>query len=540
MAGRPTRAVLLALLCFGCDDTGGEAPPDPDVGRASLGDATPDARPSDDGVPFLDVGVDPDGAPTPDATTTDEGLLADGAVQADAADPFDPVDEVIIVGGAPADAPERFASAPEAEGCAPRLVYPEPLTVFPRNMSGLRFQWDEDGHDLFALEITAGPLTMRWFTAEAHVTPDGDPWEALLRTAAGQALEVRLVGLGGAGDQACPTPRTTVFVDTSSLEGAVYYWSTGDIGIMRLAQGEAAPEPFLTPGTAPEINCPACHALSRDGTRIAFTRTSFPPFGDMATSNTADPRRLLYDPAGVAGYFPSFAPDSRHIVAGAGGRLVIRSADTGEEESALALPPNTVGGSPDWSWQGDRIVAALGQTGLFNPIPDVGISGGGLYQWELGEDGAWGDPAELVPIAGNGELSNDRPAYSPNGAVIAYERRGADPNEDTQGNDTAELWILHSAGGQPTPLTAANQGPGLGNSWPKWAVTDNRGKLWVAFSSLRPYGRVTNGGNPQIWVAAIERDTPAGQDPSSPAFWLPYQNPESGNHIPYWSAYHKE
>ena len=65
-------------------------------------------------------------------------------------------------------------------------------------------------------------------------------------------------------------------------------------------------------------------------------------------------------------------------------------------------------------------------------------------------------------------------------------------------------------------------------------------RRWLAFSSLRPYGSVAPGGeNPQIWITSISGEPVPGEDPSTPAFWLPYQNIESGNHIPYWAAYEK-
>ena len=525
--------VCAMLLLAGCDDGGGGANV-ADSGIRALADALRE----DVGV--LDAAAEADvGTPAPDPDQGVDGALPDDAgppPPVDAAPP--PPNGAGVEGGAPEDAPERFDGAPEAQGCGPSLVYPEPLTRLPRNIEGLRFQWDAEGNDLFRLELRVGDLRMTWFTGATHVTPEGDNWAAILRRAQGDEVEVRLSALRG--DVVCVAPQTTLFVDRSALKGAVYYWSTTDFGIMRLAQGDRAPEPFLTPAVAPEINCPACHALSRDGSRIAFTRTIFPPFGDLAASDVDDPRALNYDPAGVAGYFPSFSPDNTRLVAGAAGQLVVRDTDNGDNIENLPMPADRVGGSPDWSWQGDRVVAAFGASGITNPLPDVGINLGGIAEWRLQDDLSWTEPAALVPVPPNGEPGNDRPAYSPDGTWIAFERRGADPDDETAGNSTAALWILPGEGGAPVALDRANQAPGLGNSWPKWAITDSQGNLWLAFSSLRPYGHVAGGGNPQIWVTAIDRDAPPGADPSSPAFWLPFQDSESGNHIPYWAVFDKE
>ena len=58
--------------------------------------------------------------------------------------------------------------------------------------------------------------------------------------------------------------------------------------------------------------------------------------------------------------------------------------------------------------------------------------------------------------------------------------------------------------------------------------------LWLAFSSKRSYA-IDPGTKPQVWVSAID---PAkildGEDPSSPAFWLPAQNPDTDNHASIW------
>ncbi len=611
------RWLALALLCLGCDDSGGgEADPQQDVRSPGLVDAQrPDSAAGDARItPEDDARAEPDSASPDSATTEADAAQNEGAlsllparatlelgegplpslqyalelipVQGDA-QPVDAreaawsvtppalgeVDEAglfrssgmagsgrvraewqglsaeavvdvqsfedFLAPGTPPDAPERFEQAAPGADCAPNLVYPAPLTAFPRNIQGVEFQW-QASHELYALEFTAGQLSIRWFTAGQALIPDGEPWAALLRNASGNALRLRFRGLrsvGGAA-QACEGPELSFLIDPSTLAGAVYYWSTTDAGIMRLAQGDTAPEPLLTPAVAPEINCPACHALSRDGTRIAFTRTTFPPFGDLATSLIELPRELSYEPTGVLGYFPSFAPNGERIVAGAGGQLLIREFETGAEVGRLPMPMDRVGGSPDWSWQGEAIVAAYGASGLANPLPDVGISGGDIAEWAA-DDADWSDP--MVLVQRDGDSSLDRPAYSPEGGWIAYERKGRDPDPESDGNPNTELWVYHRDSGQTVRLDGANGLEPNGNAWPKWAVTDNRGRLWVAFSSLRPYGNIVGREvRPQLWVAGIDPGAEPGTDPSSPAFWLPYQNPQSGNHIPYWAVFHKE
>ena len=205
----------------------------------------------------------------------------------------------------------------------------------------------------------------------------------------------------------------------------------------------------------------------------------------------------------------------------------------------------TVGGSPDWSWQGNRIVAVVGPSGLMNPIPNAGISSGSIYEWIRRDDLTWPSPNEIIEAT---DLTwNTNPAYSPDGSIIAFNVESDDPNGgDSMGNSNVELWIKHVGDtSAPIRLDAANQDTFLGNSWPKWSPVDGRGRMWLAFSSIRDYGHIltnsrTDTPRPQIWITAIQLNTPVGIDPSAPAFWLPFQSISSGNHIPYWAPYEKQ
>ena len=92
--------------------------------------------------------------------------------------------------------------------------------------------------------------------------------------------------------------------------------------------------------------------------------------------------------------------------------------------------------------------------------------------------------------------------------------------------------------GAVTDLTLANQEGG--NSWPKWSpfIQMHRGRtiLWLTFSSRRAYGwRLNAGQTAQIWMAAFDPEKAlAGEEPSYAAFWLPFQDIATGNHIAQW------
>ncbi len=449
----------------------------------------------------------------------------------------------VIEPGTPPDAPAQFDRAPAGQNCGPTWIYPEPNTAIPSNLIGFTLQWAANGHHLYKVEFAVGGARIDWFVNTNELTPSGDNWINLLRSAGGQTMTVTVTGLGGQGDNACEGDHLPIIVDVSEMIGAIYYWSTTDFGIMRIPIGDLQPEPFLNPAVSPEINCPACHALSRDGQRIALTRTTFPPFGELFISAIADPRQPYYDPSQHIGYFPSFSPRGDRLVAGNGGHLVITDVLTGAEIERLPCPANKVAGEPDWSWTEEKIVAAYGNSGLENPIPDVGIGSGEIARWIKGaNDATWSDPEVIVER--DGDLTNDRPAYSPDGTWIAFQRSGAAAQQgQATSNASNALWIVPAAGGvAPIELANANKGLNMGNAWPKWAPVNGGGRLWLAFSSLRDYGAKLQQGaepRPQLWVTGIDPNAPPGTDPSSPGFWLPGQNMESGNHIPYWAVYQK-
>ena len=111
---------------------------------------------------------------------------------------------------------------------------------------------------------------------------------------------------------------------------------------------------------------------------------------------------------------------------------------------------------------------------------------------------------------------------------------------------TAALYLVSAAGGTPVKLQRANGTGDVTNSWPKWAPALAANKVWwLAFSSTRDYGHVLvnstrqeikGSKKPQIWITAIQvNKLGGGSDPSFPAFWLPGQRIDSGNHIPFWT-----
>ncbi|MCK5795634.1 MAG: hypothetical protein KAI47_00510, partial [Deltaproteobacteria bacterium] len=111
----------------------------------------------------------------------------------------------------------------------------------------------------------------------------------------------------------------------------------------------------------------------------------------------------------------------------------------------------------------------------------------------------------------------------------------------------ASLWMIPvDDKGGPVLLKSANNPNNVtgsyGNSWPKFApfVQTYKGRklMWLTFSSRRDYGlRLVGKGQAQIWMTAIDVGrAEMSTDPSYPAFWLPFQDIHTGNHIAQWTA----
>ena len=117
--------------------------------------------------------------------------------------------------------------------------------------------------------------------------------------------------------------------------------------------------------------------------------------------------------------------------------------------------------------------------------------------------------------------------------------------EDAYNDASAELWVVKADGSAPPiKLDTANIGGGLTNSWPRWApfsgtYGDQHDPIyWLTFSSKRDFGvRLVGAAEPQIWMTPFfPSRAAAGQDPTAPAFWLPFQDIATSNHIAQWTT----
>lgn len=439
--------------------------------------------------------------------------------------------KVVLGPGATAGAPGRFGGG--AVGPAPTVVYPTDGVIVPQNMNLLELHFRPGARqDLFRLQLKNDSAELDIYFSCMAVgggcvySPDEATWTLLASGARGGTYRYTLAGVDPAGAIGTSPARSLAFSE-EPITGGLYYWNAGGGRIQRYDFGLRTQnaEAFLDPPRAGALACVGCHALSRDGKKMAVG-TDFPGIFkvfDVAT------RTSLY-PGMPSASFYSFSPDATQLLAADGAAISLVDAMTGLPTSMPLLSPGTM---PDWSPDGDHIVYTRPQTPpIFGVVPSVSD---GSIALVTRSGGGFGAPTILVPYASGQNAFY--PAFSPDGRLVAFNRSSGpsfSDNMPTMPTDKT-VWIVGTAGGAPIRLGASTSED---DSWPKWAPDVQRYRggslMWLTFSSRRAYG-LRQSGTPQLWMTAIDPAKAAmGADPSAPAFWLPFQDPASGNHIAQW------
>ncbi|HEY0253392.1 MAG TPA: hypothetical protein VGC41_17780, partial [Kofleriaceae bacterium] len=335
-----------------------------------------------------------------------------------------------------------------------------------------------------------------------------------------------------------------VDVTNENARGGIYYWtSSNGAAVWRydIAAPDIAPAPFFT--TAP-AQCMGCHALSRDGSRIAVTLDGGGGRGslwDVGSQVRIGTDVSLWD-------FSAFnvAADKVITIDSQTSTMNFRNvADSSILVPAIpSLTPGAFPSEPEISPDNSKLV----NVEATNRSYDYMMYDGSLVVRSYDDTtNTFGAPTTLVAGTPRTDPADDStgyayyPSFSPDSQWVLFTKTEGNSYNNAQ----AETWVVKADGSlPPVKLAAANTSvPGLTNSWPRWVPfgqTFGSGSaplFYLTFSSTRPYGqRIPGGGRPQIWMTPFFPDRAAqGQDPSGPAFRVPFQDVMTNNHIAQWT-----
>ena len=416
--------------------------------------------------------------------------------------------------------------------------------------------------DVFEVSFEATTLDYKVYTNSLQ--PNGyrlqlttADWASISDSAKGQAVVVTVRGALSTQPGVAGTSLTaTMNVATQDVTGGIYYWSpTGETGattgvIMRHAFGDTSgtAQQFYAPtASGGGERCVGCHVITHDGTKMAVTYDG--GNGAAAIASVPNLSMLLPETSGDKWNFAAYSPDGSRMVATSMGTLKVIDTSGGAANGTVlqTIADGSTGNyasHPDWSADGSKIVYV--SVGAPNGQSEWSFGSGSLVVVSDMGAGVFGNPTTIV--ASTGGVNNYYPSFSPDGNWILFNRGTGQAYTDP----TAEAYVVSADGSiGPIPLGNANSTQGnITNSWPRWnpnVVREPFGNLmYFTYSSERDYGievvqpnppTSTNPLQPQIWMAAFDPAKAAsGTDPSSTAFWMPYQDVKAHNHIAQWTA----
>jgi|GEM_PF-1481030 len=457
------------------------------------------------------------------------------------------------------------AAASEVKGgrlLPPIWHYPLEASMHPSNLGLLTLHLEHSGDDdtIYELLVRGEESTRRLyfpcFSAGGegclYQVPEAF-WSATAAEFSGQPVRLELRA-GDASGVSQADAREIEF-SPSPVFGGLYYWSAELRGVYRFVFGGREAVPFVRPGTeANREDCAGCHAVSRDGSTIAFTQGSSDA-GEAVWENAAFEGALKVaqvtslesasiEPAPSASSdsgMMTLSSDGARVVSAYDFRLELRDTASGEVLDALEMG-STTPLFPEFHPEDGAVVVTLSTS----PHSEIASEGGAIASVPISGD-QFGEPTVLVPATDG--LSHYYPSWSPDGRFVAFV--SGPEGETSYDQSESRLRLVHVEDRTQFDLDRASGPLGSTSTWPKFApfsqcedgtedCEENQRVFFLSYSSKRRYGLVANGDGDvvraQLWMSAIRvANAKDGGDPSSVPFWVPYQGSDTSNHLGYWT-----
>jgi hypothetical protein len=447
----------------------------------------------------------------------------------------------VVEPGAPANAKDYFSGSDG--GPAPGWVYPLPQTMLPRNLGQVNLQWNGVSSTVVYRIHIDSPLYVRNIYLPASTCsgsncqyqPSDMVWGAIALSLAGGDATFTLSASTGVGQPFGSADRKLSF-SPEDVKGGLYYWSTTITGIYRVPLGAKTAQVFINRGN--EFGCSGCHAVSRDGKKVALEFGSADGVGGGVVDGANGTSYIIKPPSAGQWNLQSFSPMGDMLIVNWMQQAKIIDSTTGQK--LYDVPVRMA--QPEWSPDGQNIVyVSYPPNGSGDEWNATNIGDIMVLPWN---GGAFGSPQTIVSHTDNAEY-HFYPSWTPDSKWIVFNT-GKVPCKGGSGCNTYDptntvLRIVKATpGSKPIELVRAGYMGNSGTNWPRVTPFIQGGKLiFFTFSARFPYGFVKTGSNPQIWMAGVDleqADSHPDQDPSFAPFWLPFQNPSESNHLGTWTT----
>jgi WD40-like Beta Propeller Repeat len=486
----------------------------------------------------------------------------------------------------PADPSKSFTGTASASR-TPKFAYPNDNTMLPPNLALLDVHWEPGGasNTLFQLSFESATTDVKVYlrcpTPAAAPQPqpinngcvfplDSTTYAYLAGSnRGGDPVTFRVRGSDDAADGFGESATVKVSFAQTDLQGGLYYWTTTSEAIMRFDFGNPtkAPEVFLNAANVNDTNqqnggnCVGCHSISRDGTKIIASLDGEGAGWQILDNNlnTTLTGKITGDTTNSV-QFASFNPAGDRFVSVADGNddptrntLFMNDGTTGARIAAESMTQPNLVDHPDWSPDGNKI-AFTHPTSLSGNFKQTPYQSGIDVIAKTGS--TWSAASPLVAsLAGKNRFN---PNFSPDSSIVIFTESTCqtgttnDDSCDADADPAARTWAVKASGGAPFELANANA-PGVedtgvetSDTFPRFApFVEPQGTsklLWVTVASARDAGVLVPPGSGTrhgrwLWMFAIDlTKLSAGQDGSYAAFYLPFQDLTTSNHIGQWTT----